>query len=354
MRRQLRRPAAAAPKPPPGPSPRKPDAPPRAAPPARRPASSPQLLAPPPAPPSLRLGARSPLGAPNARASPPARWRFTDLSLYTKRWDVPWGAPTVLLGVCGWAAVFACTGFVLLPFVEAFAGGPVRTLLPAQQATAVLAIQAAETGLGLFFVYLVVRPFSPLPEEWFRVDASAPLSPENGWFVWSAAGYVAAFGAIGLAASLAAAAAGGGGGAESGGGAADAAAASAAAQQGAGTVDAILPLLGSGVPSLAALFVVTAFLAPMLEEVVFRGFLLPSLTKWVPAPAAVGLSSLLFAAAHFAPRDAPQLLALGCVLGFAYVRTRNLLVPIAIHSAWNGGVLTVLALLTDDGQRPPT
>ena len=47
-------------------------------------------------------------------------------------------------------------------------------------------------------------------------------------------------------------------------------------------------------------------LAPLLEEVVFRGFLLATLTKWVPVPAALLLSSLAFGAAHMNVRDFPE------------------------------------------------
>ena len=53
---------------------------------------------------------------------------------------------------------------------------------------------------------------------------------------------------------------------------------------------------------------------------VFRGFLLTSLTRWMPAPAAVLLSSLAFASAHLSARDFPVLTALGVLLGFSYVR----------------------------------
>ena len=93
----------------------------------------------------------------------------------------------------------------------------------------------------------------------------------------------------------------------------------------------------------------TSVLAPLLEEVVFRGFLLVSLTKWLPTPGAVLFSSVIFGAAHFAPRDFPQLVTLGIVLGFSYARTRNLLTPMFIHSLWNSGVLIVVAGLVATG-----
>jgi hypothetical protein len=69
----------------------------------------------------------------------------------------------------------------------------------------------------------------------------------------------------------------------------------------------------------------------------------------MPAPAAVLASSVIFAAVHLAPKDFPQLLGLGLVLGFSYVRTRNLLTPLLVHSLWNTGVLTVLTALSAQG-----
>ena len=115
----------------------------------------------------------------------------------------------------------------------------------------------------------------------------------------------------------------------------------------------------------------TSILAPLLEEVVFRGFLLTTLTKWyasaglaaicirladcpsaarrMPTPAAVALSSVAFGAAHLSARDFPQLVALGSVLGFSYVRSRNLLTPMLVHGLWNGGVLVVLTILAAQG-----
>jgi hypothetical protein len=100
---------------------------------------------------------------------------------------------------------------------------------------------------------------------------------------------------------------------------------------------AFLPLLSAGV------------LAPLLEESVFRGFLLTSLTKRMPVWAAVLGSSAAFAVAHLSVRDAPVLFALGCLLGFLYVRSRNLLTPMLVHGVWNSAVLTLLFVLTASG-----
>ena len=42
-------------------------------------------------------------------------------------------------------------------------------------------------------------------------------------------------------------------------------------------------------------------------------------------------------------------MALGIVMGFSYVRSRNLLTPMMIHGLWNGTVLTILFALVQSG-----
>ena len=57
--------------------------------------------------------------------------------------------------------------------------------------------------------------------------------------------------------------------------------------QGSGTVDNVMPLVDAQAPVNAlALLLVTSVFAPLAEEYVFRGFLLTSLTKWMPTPGA--------------------------------------------------------------------
>lgn len=90
-------------------------------------------------------------------------------------------------------------------------------------------------------------------------------------------------------------------------------------------------------------------LAPLLEETLFRGFLLTSLTKIMPTWAAVIASSAAFGIAHLSIRDLPVLFALGCWLGAIYCRSRNLLTPMLVHGAWNSTVLTLLFWLTANG-----
>lgn len=82
-------------------------------------------------------------------------------------------------------------------------------------------------------------------------------------------------------------------------------------------------------------FAVVTFCAPIWEEAMFRGFFLPSLTRYMPMGAALLLTSAVFAMAHFSFQRLVPLIILGLILGLVYVRTRNLMAPIALHSLWN-------------------
>lgn len=98
-------------------------------------------------------------------------------------------------------------------------------------------------------------------------------------------------------------------------------------------------------PTLPYLLGIASVLAPAAEELIFRGFLLAALTRFMSPANAAFVSAGAFACAHLSARDLPQLWALGIVLGLTYVRTKNLATPIAIHAVWNGMTLLVLVAL---------
>lgn len=164
-----------------------------------------------------------------------------------------------------------------------------------------------------------------------RYSLDAPFSPRQGWLAWGLSGLILAPVFVTAIATLVTYA-----GYEE-------------AVGGKGTVDGVANMIELDVPTYSSLLAVTAFMAPVLEETLFRGFLLTSLTKWLPTWAAVGVSSLAFGLAHFSPRDLPVLTTLGVLLGFSYVRSKNLMTPIFIHGMWNGSVLTFLFALTASG-----
>ena len=280
-----------------------------------------------------------------------------DLAQYRSKWDVPWGGWTVFGGILGWLTSFVLTAAVLVPlFVSQELGLDRSQFDVEQQAQYLLLVQVAETVISLGIIYGCVAKykddmFSNPENDWFVVDFSHPLDTgKNGWLVYGISGYLLTFAVVAVT----------GFAIESSqevvkviqdspiandpSGTIDAiSSASATKVQEVGTIDGVLPLIKSEDPiAVGSLLAVTSVFAPLLEETVFRGFLLASLTKWLPAPGAVVFSSFIFGLAHLAPRDFPELVALGCVLGFSYVRTRNLLVPMFIHSCWNSGVLVLV------------
>lgn len=90
--------------------------------------------------------------------------------------------------------------------------------------------------------------------------------------------------------------------------------------------------------AMALYAVVVSVCAPMWEEIVFRGFLLPSLTKYMPVWGAILVSSLAFALAHFNIQRMLPLVFLGMVMGAVFVRSKNLLPSMLLHSLWNAFV----------------
>ena len=99
-------------------------------------------------------------------------------------------------------------------------------------------------------------------------------------------------------------------------------------------------------PLALAIFFTTALVAaPLFEEFLFRGFLLPSLTRYMPVWGAIAVSSLIFAIAHLSLSEVLPLAVLGGVLGIVYTRSRNLLAPMLLHSAWNSVTMLGLFLL---------
>jgi uncharacterized protein len=78
--------------------------------------------------------------------------------------------------------------------------------------------------------------------------------------------------------------------------------------------------------------------APVFEEVLYRGFLLPALGCFLPMWAAIPASSVLFALHHLNPTSVLPLTVLGLVWAILYTKSRNLTVTILIHCMWNSRV----------------
>jgi membrane protease YdiL (CAAX protease family) len=228
-------------------------------------------------------------------------------------WQVPWTWETILqVLILG----FFLVGQVALPLLLGGLGFNFSAFGSRARAVYTLTYYLLMAGTGLLVLYLSIRPYFPFPEDWFR------LKGKRNWLVWGVGGYLVALPLM-LGVSLV----------------------NQQIWQGQGGSNPLLQTVleeGDGV-ALALFFVTAAIAAPVFEELLFRGFLLPSLTKYVSPWAAIGFSALLFAVAHLSLSEVLPLAMLGGVLGYIYTQSRSLLAPMLLHSLWNS--VTMLGLL---------
>ena len=230
-------------------------------------------------------------------------------------WSVPWEWDNILQVI---VLGFFFIGQIILPFFLQAAGFNFSGLGSQAKAAYTLTYYLLMASGGLAVLYFSVKPFFPLPEDWFQ------LQGKRNWFAWGLGGYLAALPLmIGVAVI------------------------NQQIWQGQGGSNPLLQTVleeGDRV-AIGMFFFTAAVAAPVFEEVLFRGFLLPSLTRYVPVWGAIGLSALLFALAHLSLSEVLPLAVLGAVLGYIYTRSRGLLAPILLHSLWNSATMVGLLVL---------
>jgi membrane protease YdiL (CAAX protease family) len=235
-------------------------------------------------------------------------------------WSTPWDGETILqVFVIG----FFLMGQLLIPVVFKLifsilpiprpTGGNIR-LQALYVLVSYLLVAAGSVGV----LYLSIKPFLPLPDGWFRFRLGGK------WFLWGFGGYCVALPIVLLVSLI-----------------------NQQIWKGQGGSNPLLQLALEGQDSVALgiFFVTAAIAAPLFEEFLFRGFLLPSLTRYIPVWGSILLSAFLFAAAHLSLSEILPLFSLGIVLGVVYTRSRNLLAPMLLHSLWNSGTLLTLFTL---------
>ena len=235
-------------------------------------------------------------------------------------WDVPWDGEIV------WQVLvvgFFFVGQILIPYLLLPVSLAALKLNPAsfdprEKAFYIFATYLLLSAGGLSVLYFSVKSFLPLPDGWFRINW------RGNWFLWGFGGYFVALPLVVVVSLI-----------------------NQQLWQGQGGSNPILPIVLEGRDSvaLAVFFGTAAIAAPVFEEIVFRGFLLPSLTRYLPVSGAIAASAFLFAVAHLSVSEILPLATLGAVLGFVYTRSRNLLAPMLLHSLWNSGTLLSLFLL---------
>ncbi|MEH2015235.1 CPBP family intramembrane glutamic endopeptidase [Nostoc sp.] len=230
-------------------------------------------------------------------------------------WSTPWDGETVLqVFVIG----FFFMGQIFVPLVLSLLPIPRPITDVRLQAFSVLISYLLVASGALLVLYFSLKRFFPLPEFWFRFRF------QDNWFLWGLGGYCAALPIVVVVSLI-----------------------NQQLWQGQGGSNPLLQLAlesRDGV-ALGIFFFTAAIAAPFFEEILFRGFLLPSLTRYLPVWGSILISSLLFAIAHLSLSEILPLTALGIVLGVVYTRSRNLLAPMLLHSLWNSGTLLSLFLL---------
>lgn len=232
---------------------------------------------------------------------------------------VPWDGETTLQGIV--VGFFFFSQIVLattLPLLVSLAGLNPSGFDLRGKALYILFSYGIMTAGGLTILYYTIRPYFPLPEGWFNVKLW------GRWPLWGVGGYAVAIPLVFLASLINQQFWSG---------------------QGGGNPIILLALQSQDLFALVIFFMTASLAAPIFEEIMFRGFLLPSLTRYLPSWGAIALTSILFAAAHLSLAEMLPLTVLGGILGFVYWRSRNLLASILLHSLWNSGTLISLFLL---------
>lgn len=172
-------------------------------------------------------------------------------------------------------------------------------------------------GGGLSVLYLSIKSFFPLPTDWFKLT-------NKNWFWWGLGGYLTAIPLVFFVSLL-----------------------NQQIWQGKGGSNPLLMLALESQDKFALIifFITASIAAPIFEEIIFRGFLLPSLTRYMSVGSAIVVSGIIFAIAHLSLAEALPLAVLGIILGIVYTRSGCLLASIMVHSLWNSGTLFSLFLL---------
>lgn len=99
----------------------------------------------------------------------------------------------------------------------------------------------------------------------------------------------------------------------------------------------------NGVDNSLLFLFLAVFVAPITEEIIFRGMITKLLMEKYPLPKALLFSSLIFGLVHANPAQLLTGLLLGFLLSWTYYKTRNLVLCILIHF-FNNSIAVLLTL----------
>lgn len=95
---------------------------------------------------------------------------------------------------------------------------------------------------------------------------------------------------------------------------------------------------------LVVLVLIVVVGAPIVEELVYRGFIQGTLRGTMNHSVALVVAAVWFTLIHFVPVEYPGLFAIALVLGLSYHFSRRIGLPIVTHMAFNATGLLLVAL----------
>lgn len=109
-------------------------------------------------------------------------------------------------------------------------------------------------------------------------------------------------------------------------------------------LESVMQQIGTGAYAICT----TVILAPIFEELIFRGVLLGNIRRRWGSLRAVLFSSLIFGAIHLIPQQVVNAFLVGIIIGGIYVMTDSILAVITLHAV-NNALSYVLSATNPDG-----
>ncbi|KAI9398160.1 hypothetical protein POPTR_003G133800v4 [Populus trichocarpa] len=235
------------------------------------------------------------------------------LRAFGSSWTVPWTAETIVQVMLLWVVSFWFIGSWLIPFAAHIAGFNKESLTFRGQALFSLVTDVTEGLAGIAILHCCLSRFHPLSSDWFRfrLKGNWLFDVALGCLMFPLVNRLSQFN-LSLLPILPSTPV---------------------------TLSSVEQSIAARDPVAMVLYaIVVSVCAPVWEEIVFRGFLLPSLTRYMPVWCAILVSSVAFALVHFNVQRMLPLIFLGVVMGVIFARSRNLLPSMLLHSLWNGFV----------------
>lgn len=233
--------------------------------------------------------------------------------------DIPWSSETTLAVMVGWFVAFFGISFLIVPLVLELIGGRGLVATPFGQAIYALITYSLMMVAGFG---ILIYTWEQYPQPIFQ---RLSFSGRNRWWAWSLGAYFVALPLVLLTSVFSQ---------------------QLLHNQGGGNPLLEVILASHDYRSFAILWFMVAVMAPIFEETLFRGFLLPSLLPSMRPVIAMLTSGGLFAIAHLNAADLLPLAVLGTILGYVYWRSGNILASILLHGIWNSGSFIGLLLLS--------